>query len=167
MNYINTYLAFTILFCIGLISIEIIVPCLKVNNRRELITLSNDGNSLLFDNNDCLTASKPKAKIHLGVLNAKAINQPIPKYSEDVVKKQITGTVLSDIVVDSSTGIIIWAKIISGPKLLREEVANMICQVKFPPANDLGHHIMVSGTLKWKFMRCSISTKPFVYCIGH
>ena len=167
MKDVSAYLVIILLVCMQLASVKVAIAATQNEKDYWLNAIAGGDNSYYYCENDCLTAPKPKAQIHLGLLNARAINQPTPKYSAEFKKKQISGTIIVDIVVDSSSGAITWANIKSGPKLLRDEVIKMVCEVKFPPANDLGNHIMVSGTLMWKFKRCAISSRPLVYCLGY
>lgn len=155
-----------VLACLEFATADSAATIARLQNYHALSTSVDTESALHYSPSPCLTALKPQVKIRLGLLNGKALKQSISKFSEEVEKKLVIGKVTADVVVDSSSGRVAWAQIKSGPKLLRDEVAKMVCDVKFPPANDLGHNLMISGTLTWEFRRCTTSTKPFVYCLG-
>jgi hypothetical protein len=53
------------------------------------------------------------------------------------------------VIVDINSGAIVWARILTGPELLRAAVLNVVCQAKFAPTLDAD--VKVGGTLVYTF----------------
>jgi TonB family protein len=100
----------------------------------------------------CLASSKkkPKTGFYIRNLDSLIYKKTDPKYPEKAKEKRITGTVIVDVVVNTS-GEVEWAKMSRGHKLLQDAVREVVCQVKFKPTNDINHHIKAGGSLTFKF----------------
>jgi TonB family protein len=99
----------------------------------------------------CVAEDKPKPDVllRLGILNGKTLKMPKPKYPVEAKRKGIAGEVKVEVVIDINSGVIEWAKLLTGDPLLQEAVSKVICQAKFPPTNDLDGR--ASGYLIYKF----------------
>ena len=84
-----------------------------------------------------------------GVLNRKALAMPRPKYPLTARRAGVRGVVTVRVVVDVATGQVVWARIVSGPDVLREAVLDVVCGVRFSPIKDVDGR--VGGTLVYRF----------------
>jgi TonB family protein len=93
---------------------------------------------------------KPEAvevkRLDPGKLNG----NPKPPYPKEAKKKKAGGTVKIDVVIDQS-GKVIWAKIISGPKVFRENSLKAACASKFEPVKVNGNFVNATSVLSYNF----------------
>ena len=97
---------------------------------------------------------KPKVEIEnydFFTPGAPAMNLPKPRYPKKARAKKISGTVKVEIVVDEK-GRVIWAKAVSGHKLLQKEAVRVSYQAKFSPVKIAGRPVKVSSTIPYDFL---------------
>jgi outer membrane biosynthesis protein TonB len=85
----------------------------------------------------------------LGELNRKARTFPQPIYPRDARLAGIQGKVIVRIIVDASTGDVVWAQAQSGPVELREPALTAACMAAFFPTMDVDSK--VGGFLAYTF----------------
>ena len=107
------------------------------------------------DRADCLTAEYPKGKgkyiISAGVLNAKALDIPKPKYPVSARRKKIGGEVKASVFIDES-GKVAWARVDNGNQLLRGAVKKVVCRALFKRATISGHPYSFTGLITYRFV---------------
>ena len=97
-------------------------------------------------------AEMPKVNLHFGVLNMKAISKPAPVYPPLAKAACAKGTVTVTVVVDVTTGEVIWSQAVSGHPLLRQAAREVACHARFAPIFTSGLPIRVSGLLTYNFI---------------
>ncbi|HWS98683.1 MAG TPA: energy transducer TonB [Pyrinomonadaceae bacterium] len=93
----------------------------------------------------------PPAKIVGGILNGKALNLPKPVYPREAEAAGASGEVKVKIVFDES-GNVIWAKAVSGHKLLLATSEEAAYKAKFPPVAVRDKNVKVTGFLVYRFI---------------
>jgi hypothetical protein len=88
--------------------------------------------------------------IWAGVLDAKAVSKPKPFYPPDARASHVSGMVVVAVVVGDD-GLVLSARPLSGPALLRREAARAACFARFSPANIDGPPVRVRGLLTYRF----------------
>lgn len=101
--------------------------------------------------NEVPTGSTGVAKpIEGGVLNAKAVSLPKPKFPEEAKRVRASGRVTVRVVVDEN-GKVISAQATDGPLPLREAAEAAARQALFEPTTKDGITVKVAGTLTYDF----------------
>lgn len=94
----------------------------------------------------------PKARVHGGVLNGRAIKLVKPSYPADAHNAGASGEVEVQIVFDED-GKVIWARAITGHPLLRAVCEDAAWQSTFPPMKVEGKPEKVTGVLVYNFAK--------------
>ena len=94
----------------------------------------------------------PKARVHGGVLNLRAVKLVKPAYPAEAHQAGASGEVKVQIVFDED-GKVIWARAISGHPLLRAACEDAALQSTFPPMKVEGKPEKVTGVLVYKFVK--------------
>jgi len=92
----------------------------------------------------------PKVPISGGVLNGKAISLPQPSYPAIPRAAHASGTVIVQVVIDTS-GKVISAHAVSGHPLLQQAAVAAAYQAKFTPTLLSGQPVAVTGILSYNF----------------
>ena len=92
----------------------------------------------------------PKIPINGGVLNAKALSLPAPRYPESARSERVSGEVQVRIIIDEN-GNVAGAEAFSGPELLRGAAVDAARQAKFGPTRLQGEPVKVAGVLAYNF----------------
>lgn len=102
---------------------------------------------------DCLNAKYPKRKyaFYAGVLNAKALDIPKPKYPVKARRKKIGGDVKASVFIDES-GKVAWARVDNGNQLLQQAVRKVVCTALFKPPTISGNPYSFSGLITYRFV---------------
>lgn len=94
----------------------------------------------------------PKARVHGGVLNGRAVKLAKPSYPPEAHKAGASGEVKVQIVFDEA-GKVIWARAVSGHPLLHKACEDAAWQSTFPPMKVEGKPEKVTGVLVYNFAR--------------
>ena len=94
----------------------------------------------------------PKARVHGGVLNLRAVKLVKPAYPAEAHKEDASGEVKVQIVFDED-GKVIWARAISGHPLLQATCEDAARQSTFPPMRVEDQPVKVTGVLVYKFAK--------------
>lgn len=94
----------------------------------------------------------PKARVHGGVLNGRAVKLVKPTYPAEAQKAGAVGEVKVQIVFDED-GKVIWARAVSGHPLLRAVCEDAAWQSTFPPMTVSGQLEKVTGVLVYNFAK--------------
>ncbi len=102
---------------------------------------------------DCLNAKYPKRKyaVYAGVLNAKALDIPKPKYPVKASRKKIGGDVNASVFIDES-GKVAWARVDNGNQLLQQAARKVVCKALFNPATISGNPYSFRGLITYRFV---------------
>jgi TonB family protein len=90
-----------------------------------------------------------EARIEFGNLNRKAVSMPKPKYPADAKRAGIRGTVTVRVVIEASSGRVVWARVVSGPAALYKATLHAACAARFYPTIDAD--LYVGGRLTYDF----------------
>jgi hypothetical protein len=82
------------------------------------------------------SAIAQKKPTSLGIINALAVELPKPIVSKDAEAACASGQVKLKVLVDMTSGRVIFAKAISGDPLLRRASVEAVRNAKFRPTND-------------------------------
>jgi TonB family protein len=85
-----------------------------------------------------------------GVLNGRAISLPKPQHPSEA--REVTGTVVVEVIIDEN-GNVIEAKAVSGPPQLLQAAVNAALQARFSPTFLLGEAVKVTGVITYQFGR--------------
>ena len=85
-----------------------------------------------------------------GILNGKAVSQPLPAYPAAARAELVSGDVYVEIIVDVC-GNVVMAKAVSGHPLLRQAAVDAAMRARFAPVRISGMPVAVRGTLAYKF----------------
>lgn len=96
------------------------------------------------------STSGPKP-IPLGLLNERAVSKPQPPYPPAAKAARAEGTVVVQVMVDE-TGGVVSAKAVSGHPLLRAAAEAAAQRAKFSPMLLSGQPMKISGTLTYNFV---------------
>ena len=98
----------------------------------------------------CLSEKNPipNVSLHLGLLNGKTAKMARPGYPIQARRMRIAGTVRVNVIFEISTGIIVWADISKGHRLLRNAVSAVISQTRLLSTHVNGK---ASGHLIYEF----------------
>ncbi len=108
---------------------------------------------------DCLNPKLPLPRLFIrsgSLMNGKAILLPQPVYPKEAEAPGIYGTVRASVVIGED-GKVIWARIKSGRRILREAVAKVVCQARFSSSNM---NVKVRGDILYRFVRRSPTPHP-------
>ena len=94
----------------------------------------------------------PKARVHGGVLNGRAVKLAKPSYPADAQKAGAAGEVKVQVVFDED-GKVIWARAVSGHPLLRAVCEDAAWQSTFPPLKVEGRPEKVTGVVVYNFAK--------------
>ena len=94
----------------------------------------------------------PKARVHGGVLNGRAVKLVKPSYPAEAYNAGASGEVKVQIVFDED-GKVIWARAITGHSLLRTVCEDAAWQSTFPPMKVEGRPEKVTGVLVYNFAK--------------
>ena len=94
----------------------------------------------------------PKARVHGGVLNGRAVKLVKPSYPVEAYNAGASGEVKVQIVFDED-GKVIWARAVSGHPLLRTVCEDAARQSTFPPMRVEDQPVKVTGVLVYKFAK--------------
>ena len=94
----------------------------------------------------------PKARVHGGVLNGRAVKLVKPSYPAEAHKAGASGEVKVQIVFDED-GKVIWARAITGHPLLHPVCEDAARQSTFPPLKVEGRPERVTGVLVYNFAK--------------
>lgn len=86
-----------------------------------------------------------------GVLNGKAISLPQPAYPALAKQQRVSGQVTVEVTIDE-TGVVISARAVSGPMLLRSAAIAAARQARFTPTMLSGKPVKVEGTINYNFV---------------
>jgi hypothetical protein len=93
----------------------------------------------------------PKARISWGVLNGRALHLARPPYSVELRNANASGEVEVSVVFDEQ-GKVIWARALSGHRLLRTHAEQAALQSTFPPTKLSGEPVKVRGVIIYNFV---------------
>lgn len=96
------------------------------------------------------TGEKKRGPINGGVLNNKALYMPKPDYPPEAASAKAAGTVVVQITIDESGGVIA-AKAVSGHPTLLQACVNAALQARFSPTTMMGEPVKVTGVLTYSF----------------
>ena len=89
--------------------------------------------------------------IKVGDITKKAAKLPKPKLSSEAKKANLSGEVVTEVLIFAQTGEIVWARVKSGQPLLQKAVEKVVCKARFYPAFIEGKAIGTRGTITYKF----------------
>lgn len=86
-----------------------------------------------------------------GILHGKAVSKPQPAYPPVATAARASGTVVVEVLVDE-TGGVVSAKSISGHPLLQQAAVDAAKHARFSPTRLSGKPVKVSGTITYNFV---------------
>ncbi len=96
------------------------------------------------------TADENNPPMEGGILNARALSMPAPKYPVEAKRASASGQVQVKVLIDE-TGKVISAEAVFGPESLRAAAVEAAKQARFAPAKSNGVPAKVSGILFYDF----------------
>jgi TonB family protein len=96
------------------------------------------------------SVAEEAAPMEGGILNARALSMPAPKYPAEAKRSGESGQVQVKVLVDE-TGKVISAEAVFGPESLRAAAVEAAKQARFAPTKNKGVPVKVSGILFYEF----------------
>jgi TonB family protein len=94
---------------------------------------------------------KPKGEIkRVSQLCGRAVSLPKPSYPEDAKASRVSGTVVVDIVTNPE-GRVIWARVVSGPELLRRVSQKAACRAQYSPTVISRRAVQTESSIQYMF----------------
>jgi hypothetical protein len=99
-----------------------------------------------------LNRERPSTKFSLGDVTKKAVKLPQPDYWRFAKTARICGRSQAEVVIDLNSGGVVWARLLNGNPLLQVAVADVVCQARFAPINDV--NVRALGVITYKARPC-------------
>ena len=96
---------------------------------------------------------RPKIKLSVGDVTKKAKELPKPKRPVGAKAAGAFGKVVAEVAIETHSGEVEWARIVSGHPLLQKAVKKIVCQARFYPSFINSGPTKVSGTITYSFRK--------------
>jgi hypothetical protein len=80
---------------------------------------------------------RPDTTFDLGDVTKKAIELPWPNSLRQSHRSRFSGIAQAEVVIDISSGKVVWARLLNGQPLFQMCVGAVVCLVRFSPTNDV------------------------------
>lgn len=98
------------------------------------------------------TPRRPEVvRVPSSVISGKVLSKPVPAYPVVAKAARISGTVNVEILIDER-GVVISARAVDGPALLRQAAETAARQARFTPTSLSGQPVKVSGVITYNFV---------------